>query len=477
MTTGNLSNLQPEADTGVVVRPKVNLLTMFRLGLFQMGLAMMSVLTLGVLNRVLIDADLLAVPPLLAGGALAMYQFVAPSRVWFGQMSDARPMLGYHRTGYVWLGAALFTTGSFLAVQVVWQLGNSLRTFGWTTPTYGWMALVALAFALYGLCIGCSSTPFAALLVDVSDEDNRSKLVGIVWSMLMVGIVVGAVLSARLVEGLTFETLEDSINRLFMVVPALVFCLGIIATLGVEKKYSRFASRSTLVDREDRITLGTALKVLTASRQTGLFFTFLLVMTMSLFMQQPILEPYAGEVFGMTVAESTRLNAFWGMGTLVGIPLAGFLIVPRLGKQRTARLGCLVVALCFGLVILAGFTRSATVLQVAVVFLGLGFGVTTNGAVSLMLDLTAAEVAGTFIGAWGLAQAMAQAMGTLLGGAFLELGQRLFSQPVFAYGLVFALESLGMVLAVWFLGRVSVEEFRTDTRKAVTKVLASEVDL
>lgn len=477
MTTGNLSNLQPEVDTGVVVRPKVNLLTMFRLGLFQMGLAMMSVLTLGVLNRVLIDADLLAVPPLLAGGALAMYQFVAPSRVWFGQMSDSRPLLGYHRTGYVWLGAALFTTGSFLAVQVVWQLGNSLRTVGWTTPTYGWMALVALAFALYGLCIGCSSTPFAALLVDVSDEDNRSKLVGIVWSMLMVGIVVGAVLSARLVEGLTFETLESSINRLFTVVPALVFCLGIIATLGVEKKYSRFASRSTLVDREDRITLGTALKVLTASRQTGLFFTFLLVMTMSLFMQQPILEPYAGEVFGMTVAESTRLNAFWGMGTLVGIPLAGFLIVPRLGKQRTARLGCLVVALCFGLVTLAGFTRSATVLQVAVVFLGLGFGVTTNGAVSLMLDLTAAEVAGTFIGAWGLAQAMAQAMGTLLGGAFLELGQRLFSQPVFAYGLVFALESLGMVLAVWFLGRVSVEEFRTDTRKAVTRVLAGEVDV
>lgn len=477
MTTGNLSNLQPEVDTGVVVRPKVNLLTMFRLGLFQMGLAMMSVLTLGVLNRVLIDADLLAVPPLLAGGALAMYQFVAPSRVWFGQMSDSRPLLGYHRTGYVWLGAALFTTGSFLAVQVVWQLGNSLRTVGWTTPTYGWMALVALAFALYGLCIGCSSTPFAALLVDVSDEDNRSKLVGIVWSMLMVGIVVGAVLSARLVEGLTFETLESSINRLFTVVPALVFCLGIIATLGVEKKYSRFASRSTLVDREDRITLGTALKVLTASRQTGLFFTFLLVMTMSLFMQQPILEPYAGDVFGMTVAESTRLNAFWGVGTLVGIPLAGFLIVPRLGKHRTARLGCLVVALCFGLVILAGFTRSATVLQVAVVLLGLGFGVTTNGAVSLMLDLTAAEVAGTFIGAWGLAQAMAQAMGTLLGGAFLELGQRLFSQPVLAYGLVFALESLGMVLAVWFLGRVSVEEFRADTRKAVTRVLAGEVDL
>jgi BCD family chlorophyll transporter-like MFS transporter len=37
-------------------------------------------------------------------------------------------------------------------------------------------------------------------LVDVSEEDNRSKLVGIVWSMLMVGIIVGAIVSGKLLE-------------------------------------------------------------------------------------------------------------------------------------------------------------------------------------------------------------------------------------------------------------------------------------
>jgi len=41
---------------------------------------------------------------------------------------------------------------------------------------------------------------FAALLVDVSDEDNRSKLVGIVWSMLMVGIIVRAIISSNLLS-------------------------------------------------------------------------------------------------------------------------------------------------------------------------------------------------------------------------------------------------------------------------------------
>jgi len=472
--TDNLSGFESTvpANSGLA---RINLFTMFRLGLFQMGLGIMSILTLGVLNRVLIDENLLAVPATIAGGALAMYQFVAPVRVWFGQRSDARPLFGYHRSGYVWISAVLFSVCAFLAVQVIWQLGSSLQT-GWTLQTYGWVGLLALMFALYGVCISCGSTPFAALLVDVSDEDNRSKLVGIVWSMLMVGIVLGAVISAKLVEGLTIETLQTSINRLFLIVPTIVCGLAFLATLGIERKYSRYRWRSTLVGREDQITLGTALKVLTASRQTGLFFTFLLVMTISLFMQQPVLEPYAGEVFGMTVAQSTQLNAFWGIGTLVGISATGFWIVPRIGKQKTAKLGCLLVAVCFILVLLSGFTRSQVLLQALMIVLGLGFGVTTNGAVSLMLDLTAAETAGTFIGAWGLAQALAQATATVAGGALLDLGRQVFNVPTLAYGLVFALEAVGMLLAVWFLSRVDVGEFRSNAKQAIAAVLAGELE-
>lgn len=93
-----------------------------------------------------------------------------------------------------------------------------------------------------------------------------------------------------------------------------------------------------------------------------------------------------------------------------------------------------------------------------------------------MLDLTAAETAGTFIGAWGLAQAMSQAFATVAGGIVLDIARGVFGVPVLAYGTVFALESLGMLLAVWLLSRVDVEEFRSDTGRAVAKVLANEMD-
>ncbi len=463
------------ADTQLAP-PKLPLLTMFRLGLFQMGLGIMSILTLGVLNRILIDQTFLAVPATLAGGALAMYQFVSPARVWFGQLSDAKPWLGYHRTAYIWCGSALFTLCAFAAVQVIWQLASTLETIGWGAIAYGWVGLLALMFALYGLCISASSTPFAALLVDVSDEDNRSKLVGIVWAMLMVGIVLGAVSSSILLKSLTLETLQSSINRLFIVLPACVLALILTATAGVEQRYSRYRFRSAIAGREDQITLNTALKILTASRQTGLFFCFLVVMTLGLFLQQPILEPYAGEVFGMTVAQSTQLNAFWGIGTLLGITVTGFLIVPRWGKQATARVGCRVVSVCFILVILAGLTRSTIFLQLSMIILGLGFGLMTNSAVSLMLDLTAAETAGTFIGAWGLAQAMAQASATVLGGILLDLGRSLFGQPLLAYGFVFCIESACMLLAAVLLQRVNVDEFRDRTKTAISTVLIHDLD-
>ncbi|MEH2294992.1 BCD family MFS transporter [Nostoc sp.] len=461
--------------------PKVNLLTMFRLGLFQMGLSMMSILTLGVLNRVMIQE--IAIPATLVSVVLALPLFVAPSRVWFGQISDAKPLWGYHRTAYVWVGAAIFAIAAFLAVQVMWQLNNAASSAGgwaWTTQTIGWTALLSLIFAIYGLGISASGTAFAALLVDISEEDNRSKVVGVVWSMLMVGIIIGAIISASLLKQLTPEattaTLEAAINRLFIIVPAIVFGLAIAATLGVEKKYSQYLSRSTLVNREDSITLGKAWEILTASPQTGIFFTFLLVMTLCLFMQDPILEPYAGQVFKMPLAESTKLNVFYGIGILIAYGVSGFLIVPRLGKQRTARLGCILVAFCTALLAISGFTANPAFLKLSLIFFGLATGVLTTAAVSLMLDLTAAEAAGTFIGAWGLAQSVSRGVAVVLGGTLLDVGRKLLPNLVLAYGLVFALEAVGMIVSIWFLNRVNVADFQTNTKLAIASVLESDLD-
>ncbi|HEY9736786.1 MAG TPA: BCD family MFS transporter [Trichocoleus sp.] len=483
MTTHDASPT-PNTPSGVT-QPSLTIFTMLRLGVFNMGLGIMSLLTLGILNRVMIDE--LQVPALIAAGTIAVHQFMAPARVWFGQLSDSKPLLGHHRSGYIWLGILSVALTSFVAVQVIWQLGNSMAGVGWGAQAYPWVGLLALIFAVYGLALSATSTPFTALLVDVSDESSRSRLVGIGWAMLMVGIITGVIISSIVLKPVELdaplEQIQASINRLFIIAPAIVCLLCVVSTYGIEKKYSRLSSRSSLSAREDSITLGRALKVLTASRQTGLFFTFLLVLSLSLFMQDAILEPYGGEVFGMRISETTQLNAAFGMGTLIGIVVTGFFVVPRLGKKRTVGLGCLWAAICLVMLSLSGLTGEPSLLMTAVFCFGIASGVLTLGAIVLMLDLTVAETAGTFIGAWGLAQAIARGSATVLGGGLLDAGKAVVRQVAGgdaqflpAYALVFLTQAVGMLLAIFLLSRVNIQEFQANAKDAIAAALERDLD-
>jgi MFS transporter, BCD family, chlorophyll transporter len=471
----------------------IGILTIFRLGLFNLGLGLMAVLTLAVLNRVMISE--LGIPATITGAILATSLFVSPARVWFGQLSDTKPLLGKHRTNYVQLGTVILGLAVFLAVQVVWQLGAVVEASGgwqWNSQTIGWSALLGLIMAFYGLGVSCSSTPFTALLVDITEESKRSKLIAIVWSMLMVGIVVGGVTGSIVFKrieaagisagNIPLATLQPPINSVFSFVPFLVLGLALIATWGIEKKYSRFNHSTTGTvkphrdDRDDSISLSQALQILTTSRQTGIFFAFLSVLTIGLFMQEAVLEPYGGEVFGMSIGETTQLNAFWGMGILLGYSFTGFLIIPGLGKKPTTKIGCILVALSFGLIITAGFTQQPNMLQLAVFLFGIAAGIATVGGISLMLDLTAAKTAGTFIGAWGLAQAMSRGLATLIGGVILDLGKGIFDVPLMSYSLVFAMQAVGMILAIVILDRVDVQEFKDNTSKALSTVMEGDLD-
>lgn len=478
MTTGDLSSPERKDSSYNRPIPKVKLPTMLRLGLFQMGLGMMSVMVFGVLNRVLIKE--LAVPSTIATVILALTLFVAPARIIFGQLSDTKPLFGYYRTGYVWLGAASLVTTAWFAVQVMWQLGASLKAVGWTTTTDGWAILLGLIFALYGLSVSMCSTPFATLLVDITDEDDRSRLVAVDWSMLIGGTIVGAITIGILLKSLEANApiaqVQAQIDRLFIIVPAIVCGLTLVATIGVEQKYSRFASRVDDRRGETHLSLGRAWSILTASRQTQVFFTFLVVMTLGLFIQDPILETYGGEVFALAVGKTATLNAFWGSGTLIGLIVAGFWFIPKLGKQKTARLGCMLVAASMLWVIVSGFTSNPVFLQLALLLFGICSGLVTTGAITLMLDLTVPETAGTFIGAWGLSQALAKGLATVFGGAALDIGRLIFANTVLAYGFVFSLQALAMIVAVKLLDRVNVREFQTTATDAVKAVIAADAD-
>ncbi|NBP99116.1 MAG: MFS transporter, partial [Synechococcaceae bacterium WB6_3A_227] len=146
---------------------------------------------------------------------------------------------------------------------------------------------------------------------------------------------------------------------------------------------SRFrASKSPKIQE---LGFSDSIKLLRADPQVAYFFCVLCLFTFSLFLQEAVLEPYGGAVFNMTVCDTTRLNALWGMGTLVGIASTGFLLVPKLGPQRTALIGGAVSAVFLVAIAASGLFQSLPLFKFALVLFGYGAGVGTNACLTLML--------------------------------------------------------------------------------------------
>jgi BCD family chlorophyll transporter-like MFS transporter len=218
-----------------------------------------------------------------------------------------------------------------------------------------------------------------------------------------------------------------------------------------------------------------------SSPQVLIFFSFLILFTLALFLQDPVLESYGAQVFGMPIAATAQLNAFWGVGTLLGLLVAGLWVVPSLGKLGAARLGCRLIAATLLMLLLCGLTASVPLLKVVMVLFGLAAGIGTNSALCLMLDLTLPEVAGTFVGVWGLAQALSRALGKVVGGGLLDVGRLLSGSaaghspnPFPAYALVLGVEFVVALGALLLLDRVNVHQFREDTGRSLDQVLVAE---
>jgi BCD family chlorophyll transporter-like MFS transporter len=96
----------------------------------------------------------------------------------------------------------------------------------------------------------------------------------------------------------------------------------------------------------------------------------------------------------------------------------------------------------------------------------------TVSNLSFMLDMTVPEAAGLYIGAWGVANFAGQALGNIISGFLRDLFYGLTGNALIGYAAVFAMEVVGLLIAVWIFRKISVEEFRRDASVRIHEVLA-----
>ena len=190
------------------------------------------------------------------------------------------------------------------------------------------------------------------------------------------------------------------------------------------------------------------------------FFLLIVFTFVGTLAQDVLLEPYGALVLGMSVAETTRLTAWWGSGVLLAMLLSGALLLRIVSHLVLLRIGLVATVLVFAGVIGTGLAGSPGAFRVLVALMGLGTGLAGAGLLGGIATFSTSVRAGLLMGVWGTASLLGKAAGSLMGGAVVD-AVRLASGAAFpAYGTVFAGEAVLLAAAFMLTFRLQVHASR-----------------
>jgi BCD family chlorophyll transporter-like MFS transporter len=411
-----------------------------QLGLIHAAVTMTLVPINSTLNRVMIKE--LALSATLVAVLASLPYLFSPIQVAIGTFSDRFPVLGLRRTPYILVGFVLCVIGVIVLPRVAFQVG---------TDGGAGLTLSILAFGAWGMGFNLASVSYFALASEISGEDGRSRTIATMFFMMILTIIITSVFLSRLLTPYSPEALF----RAFTIVGLIALGLGLIGILGVEGRSTANESQAA----SDNLPWSQILQGLTQNRQAMLFFWYLILLLTAILGQDILLEPFGAEAFGLPVNATTRLTSIWGGFFLIAL-ITGGALESRIPKLTIAKLGAWSAVAAFGLIIVSGVQGNLETFYSGVILLGLATGFSTVSNLSLMLDMTIPGSVGLFMGAWGMASAVARLVGNVLSGVIRDLVTQLAQNPIAGYLVVFSVEIAMLLISLWLLRSVDVGLFR-----------------
>ncbi|MEO0771836.1 MAG: PucC family protein [Pseudomonadota bacterium] len=400
------ASMLPFADAASEGLPMNQLL---RLSLFQVSVGMATVMLLGTLNRVMIVE--LSVPATIVAAMIALPVLIAPFRTLLGFRSDTyRSAIGWKRIPYLWFGS-LWQMGGLAIMPFALLVLSGQQAVG---PAWAGEVLAAIAFLMTGLGIHMTQTAGLALATDRADEATRPRVVALLYVMFLVGMGLSSIIIGWLLRD--FD--EFTLIRVVQGAALLGICLNLIALWKQEKvrpmsREERAAPRPSFRDAWNHLMAG---------GEAGRLLAVAFLGTMAFNMQDVLLEPYGGEVLGLSVSSTTLLTAIWAVGALAGFVLAGRSLAKGRNPFRIAATGILVGIAAFSTVIFAAPTGSGAIFFAGAGLIGFGSGLfavaTLTAAMTLPMHGSAGH--GLALGAWGAATATAAGLAIAFGGGLRD---------------------------------------------------------
>ncbi|MEM7613534.1 MAG: MFS transporter [Pseudomonadota bacterium] len=425
----------PFADAASEGLPLKRLL---RLALFQVSVGMATVLLLGTLNRVMIVE--LDVAAMLVAMMIALPVLVAPFRALLGFRSDThKSAIGWKRVPYLWFGS-LYQFGGLAIMPFALIVLSGDQVHG---PDWAGEALAGIAFVMTGLGLHMTQTAGLALASDQATEETRPRVVALLYVMFLVGMAVSA-----LVFGLLLA--DFSKLRLVQVVQGaavVTLALNIVALWKQEK----MAPMTRAQRAKPRPPFREAWRDLMAGGTAGQLLLVVALGTCAFSMQDVLLEPYGGEILGLSVAATTVLTALWAAGALVGFGLAGKWLSAGKDPARLAAHGAMAGVVAFSLVVFAAPMQSPLLFYMGAAGIGYGAGLFAVATLIFAMAMPKFGTAGSglALGAWGAAQATAAGVGIALGGMIRDAVGSLamtgalgpgMAEPYIGYTMVYHIE-------------------------------------
>lgn len=415
------ANWLPFADAASEGLPLPQLL---RLSLFQVSVGMAQVLLLGTLNRVMIVE--LSVPAMIVAAMIAIPVLVAPFRALLGHRSDThRSALGWKRVPYLWFGS-LWQMGGLAVMPFALLVLSGDRTF---EVPYAGEILAAIAFLMTGLGMHMTQTAGLALASDRATDDTRPRVVALLYVANLLGMGISAITIGWLLQNFDPLTLVKVVQGCGLA----TLILNLIALW----KQERFRPMSKEEREEPRPRFSDAWADLMAGGTAGRLLIVTVLGTIGFTMQDVLLEPYGGEILGLSVSQTTFLTAMSAMGALTGFILAARWLARGTDPFRLAARGILAGIAAFSAVIFAAPLHSTALFFAGAGLIGFGAGLFAIATLTVAMTMPVGSLAGAGIalGAWGAAQATAQGISIFLGGTIRDVVGHLASSGTLGAGL------------------------------------------
>ncbi|MBO4861686.1 MAG: MFS transporter [Firmicutes bacterium] len=351
----------------------------------------------------------------------------------FGSLSDKAGTKIGKRMPFI-----LFGTGCAVILMNILPLFDNGY---FAAPSNAKIISFVVTLALLLIAMGVYRSPAVALMPDVTPKPLRSKANAIINLMGAVGGIIYLGIAAVMYPKSKTAGLDHvNYQPLFMIVSAIMF-VGVGILFLTVKEPKLVEENKALEAQHPEWNLaeddGSGHETLPPAVKKSLGF---LLASIALWFigyngVTTWFTTYASQVMGMGLGESSRILMVATGGAIVSyIPIG--IIASKLGRRKTIRMGCILLAVCFALcyVLTTSMTKITIIMYVVFVLIGFAWAAINVNSLPMVVEMCKGSDIGKFTGYYYTASMAAQVVTPILAGTLMR---QIDYKVLFPYSAVF----------------------------------------